>query len=183
MESPSHRTNPPSRRSFGMFVLGHYSSAQRLAGIRVPGTIGNGLRHDSAASQAATGGQTASSTSRASPNTATSTKAAATSTARSPKEGHAAKPAAPTSDSSPTASSAACGTTNDNAKIRIDLQPLDEGASDSPKDSFQTVFGVCGSVAYSVRSWIGWGRGHEGPDRFGGRGGLGMQRVLGTVPW
>jgi hypothetical protein len=40
---------------------------------------------------------------------------------------------APTSDTSPTESSDACGTTNNNGSDDLRTSPLDKGASDSPE--------------------------------------------------
>jgi hypothetical protein len=58
---------------------------------------------------------------------------ASTSTGSSAKERPAVRPAGPTSVTSPTASSDACGRTNrDGARPTYDW-PLDKGASDSPR--------------------------------------------------
>ena len=79
-----------------------------------------------------TDASTACSTSPRSPNNAASPKRPPTSPARPPKARPDAKPDEPTNDTSPTASSAACGETKppDNS---LTHSPLDKGASDSPR--------------------------------------------------
>ena len=68
-------------------------------------------RSDTGWTSAATGASTASSTSPASPNNASRPRPASTSNASWPRARPAAPPDAPTSDTSPTASSDACGKT------------------------------------------------------------------------
>ena len=89
-------------------------------------------RYGTASTSAATGASTACSTSRASPNNATTSQHATTSPERSPRARPDEKHDELTNDTSPTASSAACGPTKINANHEPDKAPLDKGASDSP---------------------------------------------------
>ncbi len=54
---------------------------------------------------------------------------------------------APTNDTSPTESSAACGTTNNNASAETFQLPLDKGASDTPPSGFRQRGGAANAFA------------------------------------
>ena len=89
-------------------------------------------RQNTASTSAAIDASTACSTSRRSPSNETRTQPASTSNEKSAKARRDAKPDEPINDTSPTASSAACGKTN-KPESGSNQSPLDKGAFYSPQ--------------------------------------------------
>ena len=125
--------------------------------VKAPAT-----RSSTGSTSEATGASTACSTSPQSPNSAASPKRPSTSPARPPKARPDAKPDEPTNDTSPTASSAACGATKppDTSPTH---QRLDKGASDSPHAQLGTA--AIGARRRSRRLNSGRASGWVGPRR------------------